>query len=202
MDLLLLFLGSIQRVCVSADCITVDKQLVEYRGRIRGRTYMPSKPRKYGLKIFWACESSTGYALNAIAYGGKEGDQIHQNLGQDIVLRLLEPYYGTERDVCTDNFFTSYNLAKLLLEKSLTIFGSIRNHRREIPHSLNNRIELYSSTFLYNHDDGVCLVAYQAKRNKKPVVLLNSTHTNSSVTTEECKKPLMILDYNQRKGGV
>ena len=197
-----LILGSTQRVYVLDDCITVDEQLVGYIGRIPSRTYMPSKPRKYGLKLFWAFESSTGYALIAIAYAGKEGDQVHRNLGQDIVLRLLEPYYETGRDVCTDNFFTSYNLAKLLLEKSLTIFGTIRNHRREIPHSLNNRMELYSSTFLYNHDDGVCLVAYQAKRNKKPVVLLSSTHTNSSVTADECKKPLMILDYNQRKGGV
>ena len=197
-----LFLGSLQRVYVPDDCITVNEQLVGYRGQIPGRTYMPSIPRMYGQKIFWACESSTGYALNAIATGGKEGDQVHQNLGQGIVLRLLEPYYGTGRDVCTDNFFTSYNIAKLLLEKSLTIFGTIRNHRREIPQFLNNRMELYSSTFLYNHDDGVCLVANQAKRSKKPVVLLSSTHTNSSVTADECKKPLMILDYNERKGGV
>ena len=63
-------------------------------------------------------------------------------------------------------------------------------------------MELYLSTFLYNHDDGECLVAYQAKRNKKPVVLLSSTHTNSSITADECKTPLMILEYNQRKGGV
>ena len=69
-----LFLGSIQRVYVPDDCITVDEQWVGYRGRIPGRTYMPSKPRKYKLKIFWACESSIGYTLNAIAYGGKEGD--------------------------------------------------------------------------------------------------------------------------------
>ena len=158
---------------------------------------MPSKPRKYGLKIFWACESSIGYALNAIAYDGKEGDQVHRNFGQDIVLRLLETYYGIGRDVCTGNFFTSCNLAKLLLEKSLIIYGTIRSHRREIPYTLNNRMELYTSTFLYNHDDGVCSVAYQVKRNKKPVVLMSSTHTNSSVTADECKKPLMILDYNQ-----
>ena len=116
-----LFLGSIQRVYVPDDCITVDEQLVEYRGRIPSRTYMPSKQRKNGLKILWTCESSTGYALNRIPYGGKERDQVHRNLGQDIVLRLLEPYYGTGRDVCTDNFFTSYNLAKVLLEKSLPI---------------------------------------------------------------------------------
>ena len=31
---------------------------------------------------------------------------------------------------------------------------------------------------------------------------MSSTHTNSSVTADECKKPLMILDYNQRKGDV
>ena len=56
--------------------------------------------------------------------------------------------------------------------------------------------------FLYSHEDGECLVAYQAKRNKKLVILLISTHTENSVTTDECKKPLMILDYNQRKGSV
>ena len=89
---------------------------------------MPSKSRNYGLKIFWASESSTGYALNAITYSGKEGDQVHQNLGQDIVLRLLEPYYGTGRDVCTDNFFTSYNLTKLLLEE----FNYIRNNKKSL----------------------------------------------------------------------
>ena len=65
---------------------------------------MPSKPRKYGLNFFWAYESSTRYAVNAIAYDGKEEDQVHRNLGEDIVLKLLEPYYGTGRDVCTDNF--------------------------------------------------------------------------------------------------
>ena len=115
---------------------------------------------------------------------------------------MREPYYGTEKNVCTDNFLKSYNLAKLLLEKNLTLLRTIRAHRREIPTTLNNRIELFSSVFLYNHADSVCLVAYQAKRNKKLVMLLSSTHTENSVTTDECKKPLMILDYNQRKSGI
>ena len=33
-------------------------------------------------------------------------------------------------------------------------------------------------------------------------MLLSSTHTDSLVTAEESKKPLVILDYNQRKDGV
>ena len=34
------------------EALTVDKQLVGYRGKIPGRTYMPTKPRKYGVKFF------------------------------------------------------------------------------------------------------------------------------------------------------
>ena len=64
-------------------------------------------------------------------------------------------------------FKLQYNLAKLLLEKNLTLLGTVRAHRREIPTTLSNRIELLSSVFLYNHEDGECLVAYQAKRSKK-----------------------------------
>ena len=58
-----IFLINLRPAYIPDDCITVDEQLVGYRGRIPGRTCIPSKPRKYGLKIFWACESSSGYAL-------------------------------------------------------------------------------------------------------------------------------------------
>ena len=150
---------------------------------------LPSKPRKYGIKIFWACESNTGYGLNAIAYGGKEGNRVHHNLAQDVVMKLLEPWYGTGRDVCTDNYFTSYSLTQQLLQENLTILGTVRRHRREIPLTLRQKTELYSSQFVFNHSDGICLVAYQAKRNKQPVMLLSSTHTEPSVASDESKKP-------------
>ena len=159
--------------------------MVRYRGRIPDRTYMPSNPRKYRLKIFWKCELSTEYTLNAVAYGGKEGDQVHRNLGQDIVLRLLELYYETKSVACIDNFFTSYNLAKLLIYNNLTTLQTIQTHHIEITNSLRNRMELYSSKFLYNHDNGVYLVAYQPKKNKKPVMLLSLTHTASLATDED-----------------
>ena len=157
----------------------MDELLVRYRGRIPDGTYILSKPRKYGLKMFWACESSSGYVLNGLRYGDKEGDQVHRNLKQDIVTRLLEPYFGKDRDVCTDNIFTSYNLAKLLLQENLTLLGTTRKHRREVPGSLNRKIEIYSSKFLFNHVNGICLFAYQAKKNKNPVMLLSSSHADN-----------------------
>ena len=176
----------------------MDEQLVGCRGRIPGRTYMSSKPRKYGLKIFWACESSIGYALNAMAYGGREGDRVHRNLGQDVVMKLVEPYFETGRDVCTDSFFTTYNLAKLLLEKKLTLLGTVRRQRRDVPRSIMNKMELYNSKFVYNHQDGICLVVYQAKKNKLPVILLSSSHFEGVVSTDEARKPEMVLDCNRQ----
>ena len=50
------------------------------------------------------------FRLNAIAYGGKEENCVYHNLAQDVVIKVLEPWYGTGRDVCTDHYFTSYSL--------------------------------------------------------------------------------------------
>ena len=75
------FLRNARCIYIPGKCITVNEKLVRYRGKIPGRTYIPSKPRKYDLKIFWACESNTGHGLNAIAYGGKEGSLCSSQFG-------------------------------------------------------------------------------------------------------------------------
>ena len=84
----------------------------------------------------------------------------------------------------------------------MTLLGTIRRHRREVPGSFNRKKEIYSSKFLFNHMNSICLVACQAKKNKNPVMLLSSSHADILGATNETKKPVMILDYNKRKGGV
>ena len=59
---------NLKKYYIPGDVIAVDEQLVGYRGRIPGRTYVPSKPRKYGIKVFWVCEAQSGFALNAWIY--------------------------------------------------------------------------------------------------------------------------------------
>ena len=63
-------------------------------------------------------------------------------------------------------------------------------------------MEIYSSKFLFNHVNSIRLVAYQAKKNKNPFMLLGSSHADNLIATNETKKPVMILDYNKRKRGV
>lgn len=87
---------------------TVDEQLVGYRGRCSFIQYIPSKPDKYGINIFWLCDAENTYALNGIVGVGKlpsEGRRV--NFGATVVMELAKPIYNTGRDVTMDNFFTS-----------------------------------------------------------------------------------------------
>ena len=151
------------------------------------------------MKIFWICESNTGYGLNAIAYGEKEGNRVHHNLAQVVVLKVVEPWYGTGKDICTDNYFTNYILANQLLQQNLTLLGTVCRHRRNVPSVLRQKDELYWSKFGFNHGDGICLVTYQAKRNENPLILLSSSHSDRSVDNSESKKLQMIMNYNASK---
>lgn len=74
--------------------ITID-ELFSLRGRVSFRQYIPSKPAKYGIKIFWACDSKTNYPLNGIIYLGRQpGQKTGKNLGENIVMKLMEPYFS------------------------------------------------------------------------------------------------------------
>lgn len=147
-DVWKMFMAELPKHYVPESDITVDEQLVGYRGHAPGRTYMPSKPRPYGVKIYWATESTSGYALTAIIYTGRgPNEEPVRDLGKKLVLELLKPYYNTGRNVVTDNFFTSYSLAVELLSKNLTLLGTIRKNRREVPICLSQtrRMEKFDS---------------------------------------------------------
>ena len=75
--------------------LTVDEELLGYRDQIPGLTYIPSKPQKYGLKIFGLAEAASGFALNAKLHIGRENNSVHRNLGCDVVMELRAPYYKT-----------------------------------------------------------------------------------------------------------
>ncbi|KAK3861560.1 hypothetical protein Pcinc_032472 [Petrolisthes cinctipes] len=51
--------------------LTVDEQLLAFRGRCAFRMYIPNKPAKYGLKIVMMCDVDSHYMCNAIPYLGK-----------------------------------------------------------------------------------------------------------------------------------
>ena len=79
---------------------------------------MPNKPDKFGIKFWLAVDVESKYILNAILYLGKdESRPSTQRLSDNVVMTLMEPFVGKGRNVTTNNFFTSFLLAKELKKR-------------------------------------------------------------------------------------
>lgn len=87
--------SNLKKMYSPSEYLTVDEQLVPFRGRCSFKQYLPSKPDKYGLKIFWICDAETFYPLNGIPYLGRErsGSERRTGIAQEVVTTLCTPYY-------------------------------------------------------------------------------------------------------------
>lgn len=190
-----------QSCYIPTETVTVDEQLYPYRGRCRYIQYIPSKPAKYGLKFWSLNDTVNSYSWNFKMYTGRD-EERELPLGEHVVLQLSEGLRGSGVGITVDNFFCSLPLARQLRQRDMTLLGSMRSNRREVPIELRshrNR-DLYSSEFVYTPEDGIQLCAYKAKANKI-VLMLSSQHSAPSVTAQENRKPTVIIDYNKSKGG-
>jgi hypothetical protein len=99
-----------------------------------------------------------------------------------------------------DNFFTSIPLAKQLGAQKITLIGTLRKNKPEIPVEFlaNKNRRVGSTMFAFN--DNLTLVSYVPKINKA-VLLLSSKHHDHKVDSTN-EKPHTIFDYNKTKGAV
>ena len=96
-----------------------------------------------------------------------------------------------------DNFFTSVPLAQHLLEKDLTIVGTLRQNKPDIPPLMkpSKSREVHSTEFGFN--DSLTMVSYVRKKGK--AVVLSTMHHDKVVDeNSRKKKPEVITFYNKR----
>ena len=94
---------------------------------------MPNKPVRFGMKVWSLCESTTGYLYDFQIYTGKVLGQREVNLTTRVVTDLMSPLYGTNAQVCFDNFYTSVNLLQVLLRNKIFAWGTVRANRKDLP---------------------------------------------------------------------
>uniref|UniRef100_A0A8C5HAB4 PiggyBac transposable element-derived protein domain-containing protein n=1 Tax=Gouania willdenowi TaxID=441366 RepID=A0A8C5HAB4_GOUWI len=116
--------------------ITIDEQLFPSKTRCCFLQYIATKPDKFGIKFWVACDLKTKYICNVLPYLGKDPSRpSEERLSESVVMKLMEPFMDKGRTVTTDNFFTSLTLARRLLSRKTTILGTVNKIRREIPQS-------------------------------------------------------------------
>ena len=93
---------------------------------------MPQKPAKFGIKYWMPYKVKTSYVMRAMRSAGK-GDRPQVGVAQHVVMRLMEPYNKRRKNVTTGNYFTTLKTTKNLLQHNITMVGTMRKKKKEIP---------------------------------------------------------------------
>lgn len=177
---------------------TIDEQMLSFRGRCSFVVYNPMKPDKYGIKIVQINDARTSYMFNAIPYVGEIKDRLkNESVPTYYVRNLSEPIFNTNRNVTTDNWFTSIEAADMLKSNNLTLLGTIRKNKREIPPLFLKPQEEGMAVFAFSNEK--TLVSYTPKK-KKVVLMLSTMHHDDKIDLTT-GKPDVIVMYNETKGG-
>lgn len=135
-------------------------------------------------------------------YVGKQPDGPFrvENSPREVVKRIVSPILGTGRNVTADNWFMSVPLLEDLLQRKLTMVGTIRKNKAELPPEIvdvKNRDECIS-IFIFRKN--MTLVSYVSKK-KKNVLMISSMQSEISIDPTTADKKTgndIILQLNKR----
>lgn len=104
---------------------------------------------KFGIKFFLLVNVDKPYVCNGFPYLGLDDTRPSgMPMAHHVVIRLIEPYRNGGHNITFDNFFTSPKLAMDCLSKDITVIGTVRSNRRELPINiaqLSRSTELHST---------------------------------------------------------
>jgi hypothetical protein len=112
-------------------CLTLDEAMVAFKGRSPIKQYIPSKPHKWGYKIY--CLASDDYLLHFEVYQGKEEHPSALGSTYDTVMRMTAEYQQQQHILFTDNWFTSPVVLDALQQRGIRCCGSVRRNRKGMP---------------------------------------------------------------------
>ena len=141
--------------------VCVDESLLLFKGRLHFRQYIRTKRARYGVK-FYQLFTSDGVLLDFLIYCGTKLPEIEGlSATETIVATLMESYLHEGRCIFLDNFYTSPNLAKWLLENETFICGTVKSNRKQFPKELANKaIEKGQSIFYKCDKENILAVKY------------------------------------------
>ena len=186
--------------------LSVDEAMIQYDGRLGWKQYMPKKPIKWGIKLWCLCDSLTGYCSAFDVYTGRNTDRSGAGLGYDVVTKLTQHFFGTNRHVYADNFFSSVRLIENLLQNGTFYCGTVRQNSKGLPKQVTNAKLAKGKKRQMVNPHGILVCKWKDKRD---VMMIASNSNGGDVVKTRTKNktevhhvPNMIVMYNKYMGGV
>lgn len=171
--------------------IVIDETLVPWRGRLIFRQYIPNKTHPYGIKLFKLC-STDGYTWALQVYSGKSATGEREvGLARKVCLSLSKELLNEGRTLFVDNFYTSYELAKEMLQKKTHVVGTLRANKKNIPREIL-QAKIKKGEMISREDpNGIVVLKW---RDTRDVRVLTTKHEPRMVSVRVSKKSALHSD--------
>ena len=132
-----LFNKNCLKYVIPSEYLAIDKTLYPMRNQISIKQYNPNKPAKCGLLFKSLNDARFPYTYNSLVYAGKpeQGDGPFYIEGIETYIKTLVEKTGSKLplqggNISMDRLYTSIPIANRLLEKHITIVGTLMTNRR------------------------------------------------------------------------
>ncbi|KAF0747901.1 Uncharacterized protein FWK35_00022580 [Aphis craccivora] len=156
----------------------IDESIVEWKGRLCFKQFIPSKRHRFGIKLFVLCDCESGYILDFLVYTGAQTQiDLIESLGMSgsVVSTLMKPYFHKGHIIYLDNWKGMPKLYQKL-KPGECVYGISKKSK---------------------------LLALKWK-DKRDVFILSSIHNHKmkiiNTPRKTTSKPNSILDYNNNMG--
>ena len=195
----------------AAKNLSIDEQLLLWKGRLGFKQYISNKRSRFGIKIFSLCELSE-YLWNSFVYLGKEAimsndEQEYIKLGKSGAVgpKLMADLYGKGYHLYVDNWYITEKLFRHLEDNGTAACGTAMGHRLTVPKSMKEKY-LSNGEYTYRRDDNTLMIGL---KDKKEIYFLSTIHNTAVSNTnkknkdgEIVSKVTLVQDYNKNMVGV
>lgn len=125
---------SIRKYCLTLKTgmyLSIDEQMIPYRGDLNIKQYIKNKPTKWGVKLFALC-GSDGILHDFILQGHStelKKEYLEFGQGAAVVMQLVERINTPKTEIYFDNYFSTFHLFEWLKTRNLRGIGTIRINR-------------------------------------------------------------------------
>ncbi|GFT08632.1 piggyBac transposable element-derived protein 4 [Trichonephila clavipes] len=170
--------------------VTIDESLMLFKGRLGWKQYMPLKRSRFGIKSYMLCESKSGYVWSLIIYTGKgtlfDEKYKHICMSSQVVMTLREPLLNKGHCLTTDNFYSSPELADILIQSLTDMYGTLKPRRKDVPKELLSK-KIDKGQIIAYLRGKVCVMKWM---DKKAVCLISTIHNPEMVQVQSHKNEI------------